>query len=592
MKYYLSLLMLLMLSACNEPTPKDIATSINVKKILVPLKDRMGTVDPLADSTATFGGKLNLWGGPSPKSLNFWLEPSSSAATVSSLMFEELVSLHSSEDKPVGVLAKSWVISEDGKTFTFKLNPLARWSDGKQILAEDIQFYYDVIMNKKNLTTAHRVSLSRFKRPKIIDSLTIEFFSNKVHWKNFWTAAGSSAFPKHIWGDVDFNKQNFEFPVVSGPYIISKLKKNRSVELTRRLDWWGDSLAYNYGKFNFNKLRYKYMEDRVKTLEAFKKGDLDVYPIYTASIWMKQTNFDAVEMGWVNRERIYNKRPIGGQGFAMNLRKAPYSDPKVREALTLLLDRKTINDKLMYKQYFMLNSYFPDLYEKNQNPNIPMDQYDTDKARALLKEAGWLVDSKGKLKKNSKNLVIKFMTSMADTRHLEIYASSLKSVGIIPKIEKLNNPTILKNLDNLNFDMYWRAWGAGRLRDPEPTSSSKTANEKATLNLPGFQNTQVDSLIEIQKVEFDLSKRNTYLIEMDEILFKERPNVLLWNNDHHRLLSWNKYSRPTAPLGMYGNPDDVVTYWYLDKAKEQQLKKAKKENKKLEAFPSHTYWKQ
>ncbi len=79
---------------------------------------------------------------------------------------------------------------------------------------------------------------------------------------------------------------------------------------------------------------------------------------------------------------------------------------------------------------------------------------------------------------------------------------------------------------------------------------------------------------------------------MDEILFKERPNVLLWNNDHHRLLSWNKYSRPTAPLGMYGNPDDVVTYWYLDKAKEQQLKKAKKENKKLEAFPSHTYWKQ
>lgn len=565
----------------------------STRREMIPLSEREGMIDPIVEAsgaTATPGGAVNLWGGPAPKNLNFWINPSSAAATISGLLFEPLAVLHSKENQPVGVLAKSWKMSADSMQITFELNPLARWSDGKAITAEDIQFYYDVIMNKQNLTAVFRVSLSRFERPIIVDERTIIFKAKEKHWQNFWAAAECVAFPKHLWADKKFNNIKWDFEVVSGPYRISKVSKNRSVTLKRRLNWWGDRLAYNFGKYNFDKIKYKYIQDRVKTLEAFKKGDLDIYPIYTASIWMKQTQFESVEKGLVNRERIYNKRPIGAQGFAMNMRKEKFKDLRVREALTLLLDRDIINEKFMYKQYFMLNSYFPDLYPQNQNPNHPVEVFNSAKARELLKSAGYEVNSMGRLEKDGKIFSISFLTAQEDMRHLEVYTSALKAVGVDAKIEKSNNPTVMKRLEKFDYEMYWMAWGAGRLRDPESKWHSKTADEINSINYPGFAHPLVDSLIEISKTEYDLDKRNMYLKEMDQIILKERPFALLWNNDHHRLLSWNKYSRPSLPLGLYGGPDDVVSYWWLDRTKEKLLESARVSGEKIQSYKSHTYW--
>src|SRR5690606_8191052 len=115
------------------------------------------------------------------------------------------------------------------------------------------------------------------------------------HWKNFWAAAGFFALPKHVWKDADFNKINFEFPVVSGPYELGEVKTNRSIQMKRRSDWWGRVLRYNVGKYNFDYLVFKSMEDRNKALEVLKKGEFDMYPIYTAQIWAEKTHFDQVK---------------------------------------------------------------------------------------------------------------------------------------------------------------------------------------------------------------------------------------------------------------------------------------------------------
>ena len=72
----------------------------------------------------------------------------------------------------IGVLADTWTISDDKMTYTFKLNPAAKWSDGQPVTAEDVQFYYDVMMNPKNMTSLFRVDLSRFDRPEAVDERT------------------------------------------------------------------------------------------------------------------------------------------------------------------------------------------------------------------------------------------------------------------------------------------------------------------------------------------------------------------------------------------------------------------------------------
>lgn len=588
-KKILSGALLLIAVACVECGNGSSAQLPPVKDQAVSL-DAAGELDPIADARAVRGGSFTVWGSDFPKSLNMWLDFNSLSAEINSLMFESLVSLHSVRNEPVAELASSWKVSPDGRTFTFQINPAARWSDGKPVTAEDVQFYYDVIMNKKHLTPIFRVDLSRFDRPEVLDRLTVRVRAKENHWKNFWSAADMKAFPKHIWKDKDFNKINFEFPVVSGPYELSEVKKNRYTLLRRRGDWWGRTQKYNQHKFNFDYIRHRFIGDRHKTLEALKKGSFDSYPIYTALIWAQQTNFKEVKNNWIVRQAIYNKEPRGFQGFAINLRREKFQDPKVREALCLLLNRKQMNDKFMFNAYFLLNSYYPDLHPNNQNPAVPLCPYNPERARELLKQAGYTVGPKGMLTKNGSALQIVFLTYMTDRRHLELYLGDLKAVGIDAKIDGTSLATVQRRLDQHDFDMFWSAWGASRLRDPESMWHSKTANEKGSQNYPGLQDKQIDGWIEQQRTLFDINSRNAILKKIDGRLNQIRPYVLLWQSDHTRLLYWNRFGTPKSVLGKYNRENAALVYWWLDPKKAAALDEARKKNQALPAEPGTIRW--
>jgi microcin C transport system substrate-binding protein len=557
----------------------------------VPVQVQPGESDPIASLDAKRGGSYVTWGGPFPKSLNAWLDNNSFSGDISSLMFETLVEMHSTNDDPIGVLAKSWEISPDGKSYTFHIDPAAKWSDGQPVTAEDVQFFYDVIMNPKNLTSLYRVDLSRFARPEIVDAQTVRITAQEPHWKNFWAAAGFAAFPKHVWKDVDFNKQNFEFPVVSGPYMLGEIKMNRSIELKRRGDWWGRAKQYNVGKFNFDHILYRSIEDRDKVLEVFKKGEIDVYPIYTASMWALKTDFPALQKNWVIKQRVFNQEPRSFQGFAINMRRPILSDVKVRQALAYLINRELMNEKLMFNQYFLLNSYYPDLYPNNQNPAVPIVKFDPEKARSLLKEAGWQVGSDGILAKDGQPLSLSFLLNEGgDMRHLNIYLQDLKAVGISVKIDQVSMSTFTKRMDNHDFDLTWANWGASRLRDPETMWSSKTADEIATQNYCGVKDPEIDRLIELQKTEMSAEKRNAILKQIDDRLMATCPYVLLWQSGSARILYWNKFGTPKYVLPKYGNESSALAYWWYDEAKAAALAKAQKDNTALPPEPAEVHY--
>jgi microcin C transport system substrate-binding protein len=549
-----------------------------------------GESDPIAVPTAQRGGTFATWGGPYPKSLNSWLDYNSFSANVCGLMFESLVALHSTKDEPVGVLAESWETSAGGTTFTFRLDPRAKWSDGRSVTAEDVQFYYDVIMNEKNLTSVFRVGLSRFSRPEVVDPHTLRITATEPHWANFWTAAGLVAFPKHVWKDVDFNKQNFEFPVVSGPYALEEVKTNRSISLQRRGDWWGRSKQYNVGKFNFDHLLFISMEDRNKMLEVFKKGEIDAYPIYTAQIWAEKTNFPQIQKNWIVRQEVDNREPKGVQGLVVNLRREKFQDPRVRQALALVFNRQLMNEKLMFNQYFLLNSYYPDLYPDNTNPDLPATPYDPSAARALLKEAGWEVGSNGVLAKDGQPFDLSILFHGEDLRHMNIYIEDLKAIGIRPKIDLVSRASFTKRTDTQDFDVFWLATGAGRLRDPEGAWSSKQANEIATNNYSGVADAKIDELIERQKTEPDLAVRNDILRQIDARLMEISPYVLMWQSRGSRLLYWNKFGTPKYVLDKFNREDSALTYWWLDQEKEAALNEAMRTNTALPPEPAEVIY--
>ena len=575
----------LSLSACNESGSKGTKSAGKNAELNCPElpfdSTATGEFDPIASKDARPCGAITLWGSAMPKSFNMWEDYNSFSAELMGMMFEPLVSLHSTEDREVGILADSWSVSEDGKTFTFHVDPRAKWSDGKSVTAEDVQFYYDVIMDEKNLTPIFKVGLSRFDRPEVVDSLTIKMTAKESHWGNFWAAAGMLAFPKHVWAGKDFNQIRYEFPVVSGPYKIKTFREDRFVELARRADWWGFKKNWNRGKYNFEKIRYRFMNDQTKALEAFKKQDINAYAIYTSSIWMKQTDFDAIQKGWAVKQRIFNKEPIGFQGMAINLRKPQFQDVRVRRALNMLLNREAMNEKYMYNQYFLLNSYYPDLWEGNQNPTATLYKFNPDSARALFAEAGYKVNAQGVLEKDGKPFAINFITSQEDLRHLTLFQEDLKKVGVVATIEQMSQSTLRKRLDDADFDLYWVNWGAGRLRDPEASWNSTTALQKGTNNLAGVQDKVVDSLINLQKTEFDLAKRNEILKALDNRLAEIVPYVLMWQCDHHRILYWNRYGTPEKVFDRFNREDAIPVYWWLDPTKSAALDKAMKAGESL-----------
>ena len=570
-------------------------TVISCKKFtgskLVPITDKPfeqeinGEIDPIASPDARKGGVISLWGSGFPRSLNYWLDQNGVSGEIMGLLFEPLAELHVTENKMVGILADSWTISPDKKTFVFKIRPDAAWSDGKPVVAEDFQFFYDVIMNKKYLTTVFRVELARLERPEVIDSKTVKIRAKGKHWSNFDTAAGLIAFPKHLWEKKDFNKVHFQFPVVSGPYRVREVKKNRYVLLQRNGDWWGRAKKYNKNKYNFDYIRFRFISDRDKALESFKKGNLDIYPIYTASIWAKKTNFEEVQKNWVVRQRIFNRQPRGFQGFTINMRRPIFQDIRVRKALCYLLNRKSMNDKFMYNEYFLLNSYYPDLHPDNKNPSAPFYEYNPVKARELLRQAGWNVGAEGILEKNGEQFEIKFLSAAEEKRHLELYLSDLKSVGIKATIDQTSWATASKRLDEHDYDLYWVAWGAGRLRDPEPSWHSATADEKASNNLSGVKDAAVDRLVEQQKTEFSLDRRNDILQKLDTRLNAIIPYVLLWQIDHTRILYWNRFGRPAHVLGKYSNESSVLLYWWFDENRKSALEGAMKNGEAMPAEP-------
>ncbi|MFA6012642.1 MAG: extracellular solute-binding protein [Desulfobacteraceae bacterium] len=541
-----------------------------------PKKNYKPGPDPIASKDAEKGGTLSIYGGQYPKSFNYYLDNNSLTSEIFGGMYESLLTMNGITLDYEPWIADRWTLSDDKKTFTFHISDKARWSDGKPITAEDVKWTFDAIINPKNMTGPHKVSLERFSSPTIVDKQTIRFTAKNIHWENLGACGGFQILPKHAYASKDFNKINFEFPVVSGLYKLGEIKEGIYTTLQRRKDWWNKDAPNVKGTGNFDILKFRFYADGNNAFEAFKKGLVDLYPVYTSRIWVNDTGGELFTSNRIVKQKIVNSQPIGFQGFAMNMRKFPFNDVKVRKAMALLLDRPKMNHTIMYDQYFLHRSYYEDLYsKKNPCPN-PLIEMDKKKARALLSAAGFKVNPKtGLLEKNGKVLSFKFLTRDPTTdKFLAIYAEDLKDVGIELIADKKDWAAWAKDMDSFNYQMTWAAWGAGIFKDPESMWFSKEADRKGSNNITGFKSKEVDRLIEEQKSIFDVNKRNAIVRKIDKILCDETPYVLLWNVNYTRLLYWNKFGTPKTVLSKFGRESSAYGYWWIDPDAQADLEDA------------------
>ena len=559
----------------------------------------------LGSSKAVKGGMMT-WSIPDfPATLRNYGKDENSYYTrmASSLMYESLLDSDPVTQDYTPRLATHWQISEDKKAFRFRINPNARWADGKPVVADDYVATFKLLLDPGLLTGGAEYYQENFEMPVAESKYIVSIKAKKVGWIYFAGASGIRLLPAHLLEGVtakDFLERfNYEPMPGSGPYFIRKedVEKGRSITLRRRSDYWGEKEPFAKGMYNFDIIKTDVVQDETLQFEKFKKGEIDVYSVNRAQWWAEKTDFEEVKRGIVQKKKIYNQNPGGTSGLALNMRKPPFDDKRVRTAFSMLYDRKKFNEKLFYNSYTPLKSFFSGTpYE---NPNNSLINFNLDSAILLLEEAGYKdKNDQGYRMKNGKVLDLELTyTQPSQERYLTIFQEDLKRAGIKLNLKQIDGTTQFKIGNERNFSMIIAAWGGQNPPSLEFNVISKTADDPNSTNWSGIKNPRIDELAQMYNTTFDKKERVKQVREVDSIIISMQPYVLGWYADYSRLLFHNKFGFPKWMVSRFddyygGAEPPIFAFWWIDPAKFAAYEEALKDKSKQ--LPTgevdETYW--
>jgi ABC-type transport system substrate-binding protein len=217
------------------------------------------------------------------------------------LIYDTLATVDVDSLRHLPLIAESWELSPDKKTFTFHLNPKATWQDGQPVTAADVKFSYDALFDPKLRTRAKWESyFGQFTGATVVDAHTVRFAAKRDHFLNFINLAGLRIIPQHAYGSGDPNETPLaKQPMGSGPYAFQAWNRGQSIVLKRNEAYWARALPQNVGRYNSNRLLYRFISADKVSLESFKRGDLDLIDL-TPEQWFRETpapEFEPASLG-------------------------------------------------------------------------------------------------------------------------------------------------------------------------------------------------------------------------------------------------------------------------------------------------------
>ena len=479
-------------------------------------------------------------------------------------------------------LASHWKIGEDKQTFWFRIDPRAYWSDGKPVCAEDVLYTHRLMVDKDILAPYANILFAKYEEPEVVSKYIVKVKAKELNWRLFlYFGAMTDIYPAHIlkkYTGKEFLKAfHFNFMPNTGPYMVREadIKKGQSLTLTRRKDYW-DKENSLYGS-NFDKIKIKIVRDERLHFEKFKKGELDLYVVGRAQWWKEECNFDSVQRGIIQKRKVYTKIPQGFQGLAMNMKKAPFDDQRVRLAMAYLFNRQKLIEKLFYNEYLHMDSYYPN--SAYANPENPIRRYDPDKALTLLAEAGYkdkndkgvLVDEKGQ------PLEFDIMIVQSWNRIMTVIQEDYKQAGVKMNI-KFGTPATISQLTlEKKFKITWQAWGAAAFPNPEASWGSELADLPNNNNICGVKSERIDEIAKEYSVCYEQKERERLIQEVDGILMEQVPYALGWYGPFTRVLYWNKFGQPKSYLSRRGDWRGISSLWWYDPQKDQAMEATMKD---------------
>ncbi|MBR0783952.1 peptide ABC transporter substrate-binding protein [Bradyrhizobium iriomotense] len=471
------------------------------------------------------------------------------------------------------------LLAADGKSVTWKLKPGVKWHDGKPFSADDVVFTWEYIIDPA--TAAVTVATYRDITVEKVDDLTVRLTFKKPtpFWADAFVGATGQILPKHLFAEYKGSKSreapNNLAPVGTGPYKFIEFKPgdlirgeinkdyhmpNRPYFDTLEMKGGGDAVSaaravIQTGEYDFG-WNIQVEDDVLLRLEKGGKGKT----IYAVG---GDTEFIALNFTDPNTE-------VDGEKSSMKTKHPLFSDPAVRKAMSLLVDRDSIK-KAIYGRAGRTTANFLNGPEKFVSKNTSWE-FSIEKASKILDDAGWKPGADGIREKDGKKLKLLYQTSINGPRQKTqaIVKQACQKAGIDVELKSVV-ASVFFSSDVANPDTYAKFYADIEMfqipmSQPDPAQhmrryhSSNVAtkeNKWQGTNFPRFVNKDYDAAIDAADGEMDPVKRVALYIKANDILFQEtvfipaqhrlkveaasntlRPVISGWANETDNLFDW------------------------------------------------------
>ncbi|MFD6507634.1 ABC transporter substrate-binding protein [Bacillus sp. NPDC060175] len=448
---------------------------------------------------------------------------------VTSVIFASLVSTDK-QGKPTPELAEKWDVSSDQLTYTFHLRKDLKFSDGSPLTADDVAFTLTLLHDKayegemdisqyvvKGGKEYKEGKATSIEGIQVVDPQTIKVTTEKVNSQTL-TALGGPVLSKAYYGkdykqntSLDYLKELYGKPIAAGPYKFEKYIPGQEVRFVANENYYA-------GKPKIPNFIYKITAGDTK-LQLFQTGEVDYTGLGTGDEVLEQ----AKGLQFAN---IQIETAASFSYIYMNNNKPYLKDKKVRQALIYGLDRKKYVDTAL-KGYGTVASVpiHPTSWAYTEE-GVNKYEYDKEKAKKLLDEAGWKAGSDGIREKDGQKLKLSYFgpSSAKDSDLLiPIAKENYKEIGVEFNPEFMDFNTMLSKVNKGDYDL--ASVSTPITSDPSETAGEYLSgvNEKSL----GYKNAKVDELIKKGIETVDIEKRKPIYKELYKELSDDPPVILL-----------------------------------------------------------------
>lgn len=499
-----------------------------------------------------------------------------------------LVGIHPNTDAIVPELATHWAYGKDGKTIYYKINPKARWSDGKMVTADDFMFGLEFMRSKHIVAPWYNkhygeeiVEMKKYDDHTISISGKTKKPKNELHYYY-----GVSPRPRHF---HNLNKnwvKNYNWKVEpnTGAYQISEVKKGKFITFKRKTDWWAKDLRLNKGRFNVDKVIYKVIRDQNVAWEYFKKGEIDTFNLVLPEYWHNKSKTSEFANGYIHKMFFFQDKPQADYGIWLNTDKEIFKDINVRYAFAYAMNVEKVLKDVLRGDYFRLNTGTTG-YAGYENKSIKARPYDRAKVAALMEKSGWKRGGDGIWTKDGKRFSVKVMYGSAHhTDRLVVLKEEAKKAGVEIILDQKDPSSAFQAMLKKEHQAAWSGWGAQYRPQYWGQYHSDNAHKPQTNNFANADDKILDDLIVKFKNSLEDSERKDYAKKIQQRIYDLGFYIPTFLVPYTRVGYWRWMKLPKIPGTKTADelfePFGSAIFWIDTDVKKETLA-AKKAGKKF-----------